>query len=54
MGKRCEAFVHKRDPYRRTGRSKGGFEMHYTRAQCSRRAVAQGLCRQHLRGKGSV
>lgn len=45
---RCTAVVYKRDTYRRTGRTKFGFEMHYIKAQCSRRATCgAGLCRQH-------
>jgi hypothetical protein len=43
----CEAVVYKRDTYRYTGRTKSRFQMHYTRAQCSRAAVTNGLCRQH-------
>lgn len=46
---RCAAAVWKRDTYRYTGRSKGGFEMHYNRKQCSRRAVTNGLCSQHAK-----
>lgn len=39
MTERCTAQIWKRDTYRRTGRGKGGFEMHYSRQQCSRRAL---------------
>lgn len=49
--KRCTALVYKRDRYRRTGRSKGGFEMHYTEKQCERQAkyFDGNLCWQHLK-----
>ena len=50
---RCEALVYRRDTYRRTGRGPSGFEMHYRAGRCLRRAVENGLCRQHL-GYGSV
>ena len=33
----CQATVYRRDTYRRTGRGKTGFEMHYTEGQCSRK-----------------
>ena len=46
----CKAVVWKRDTYRRTGRSRSGFEMHYTRCQCSRHAnVLTGYCGQHFK-----
>lgn len=32
---RCLAVVYKRDTYRYTGRGRNGFEMHYTKCQCS-------------------
>lgn len=44
---RCAAVVWRRDTYRRTGRTKSGFEMHYDRGQCERAAVEGGLCKQH-------
>ena len=31
--------MYKRDTYRRTGRGRSGFEMHYDKEQCSRAAV---------------
>lgn len=43
----CDAIIYKRDCYRRTGRGKSGFAMHYNRCQCSRRAVVGTLCKQH-------
>ena len=46
---RCEAVIYKRDTYRRTGRTKSGFELHYTRQRCSRQAKGDGLCAQHLK-----
>lgn len=51
-GERCNATVWKRDTYRRTGRGKTGFEMHYNREQCSRRATKDGRCWQHPRDLG--
>jgi hypothetical protein len=46
--RRCVAVVLKRDTLRYTGRSKSGFEMHYTKTQCARAATcANTLCRQH-------
>jgi len=44
----CKAVVYRRDTYRRTGRGRNGFEMHYERGRCTR-AAADGmpLCRQH-------
>lgn len=51
MPGRCDAVVYKRDAFRYTGRSKNGFEMHYTKDQCSRRATCpDGFCKQHARG----
>ena len=45
---RCAAQVRKRDAYRYTGRTKGGFEMHYTRQQCSRNPLNDSeWCWQH-------
>ena len=46
---RCQAQVWKRDTYRRTGRTKSGFEMHYNRCQCVRKAKTDGLCAQHAK-----
>ena len=45
---RCPALIYKRDTYRRTGRGKNGFEMHYRKEQCSR-TVVEGAkyCWQH-------
>lgn len=43
----CEAIVHRKDTYRRTGRGRTGFEMHYTEGRCKRTAREGGLCRQH-------
>ena len=43
----CKATVYHRDTYRRTGRGKTGFELHYHRRQCKRKALANGYCRQH-------
>lgn len=43
---RCIALVWKRDTYRYTG-GKLRFEMHHTKAQCSRAACDGRLCRQH-------
>lgn len=44
---RCQAVIYVRDTYRRTGRGRSGFEMHYNRQQCSRAAREGGLCYQH-------
>lgn len=45
---RCVAVVWKRDTYRYTGRNKSGFEMYYSKKQCSRAATCPDrLCRQH-------
>lgn len=43
----CKAAFYVRDTYRYTGRTKGGFEMHYRQERCSRRAKHGGLCTQH-------
>lgn len=48
----CQATIYKRDTYRRTGRGKYGFEMHYTEQQCSRKPKYDGYCWQH-RHKGA-
>lgn len=47
--KRCQIAVYKRDTYRRTGRGRFGFSMHYNKEQCARAAVENGVCRQHLK-----
>lgn len=51
MTDRCQAEVMKRDTYRvdrsTAGKRRGGFSMHYTRDQCARAAVKDGLCAQH-------
>lgn len=44
---RCEAIVYEREQLRYTGRGKNGFERHYIKRQCLRRAIAGGFCRQH-------
>lgn len=44
---RCAATVYVRDTYRRTGRGKTGFEMHYTKRQCKRKAGVGQFCHQH-------
>lgn len=44
VGERCKATVHIRDTYRR---ARGGFRMHYTARQCSRKAAVGDLCKQH-------
>lgn len=49
---RCSARIWVKDTYRRTGRTKSGFEMHYTAKQCSRRAKSDGRCWQHPRDLG--
>lgn len=49
---RCEAIVYHRDCYRYTGRGPSGFEMHYKKDRCKRRAVNDGFCKQHQVGAG--
>lgn len=44
---RCAAMVYVRDTYRRTGRGKTGFEMHYTKRQCKRMSRDGQFCHQH-------
>jgi len=45
---RCRAHVYKPELLRRTGRTKGGFERHYTRHQCRRTSIAgRRTCWQH-------
>lgn len=47
----CNATIWVRDTYRRTGRGRSGFELHHTKQQCSRRALAgSDYCRQHRDG----
>jgi len=43
----CKGMVYVRDTYRRTGRGRSGFELHYNYQQCSRKASANGYCWQH-------
>lgn len=45
----CTEAVYRRDTLRRTGRGPSGFEMHYTRGRCSRRATIGQHCWQHDR-----
>lgn len=48
LRRRCQIAVFKRDTYRRTGRTKSGFEMHYSKEQCSRAALeSRDCCKQH-------
>lgn len=44
---RCAETIYVRDTYRRTGRTASGFEMHYNRERCSRRATHGAFCWQH-------
>lgn len=44
---RCQATVWRKDCYRRTGRGKAGFEMHYDQGQCERPAKYDNRCWQH-------
>lgn len=47
---RCDATILKRDCLRiRRGY---GFKMHYSKQQCSREAVVDGLCTQHSKMAG--
>ena len=47
----CMETVYVKDVYRRTGRGPGGFEMHYTRQQCSRKSQTdREFCWQHPYG----
>ena len=45
---RCTEHVYVRDTYRRTGRGKTGFEMHYSKERCRRAATRDGRCWQHV------
>lgn len=47
---RCAAAVFIKDTYRRTGRGRHGFEMHYDRERCLRRATHGEWCWQHKHG----
>ena len=47
---KCNAVIYKRDTYRYTGRGRNGFEMHYTRLRCSRKASHGEWCWQHKNG----
>ena len=44
---RCNATIWKRDCLRRTGRGPTGFEMHYNKCRCGRKATSGDLCGQH-------
>lgn len=52
MTPRCQALIYKRDTYRRTGRGRSGFEMHYTKEQCSHAAIENGRCGKHPACRG--
>jgi hypothetical protein len=43
----CRAVVWRHDVPRYTGRGPGGFEMHYNKTQCKRKATHNGYCWQH-------
>ncbi len=43
----CAATVWKHDTYRRTGRGKDGFEMHFYRCRCRHKATDGKWCWQH-------
>lgn len=43
----CAAIVWKSDVPRYTGRGPGGFEMHYSKCQCKRKATHGKYCWQH-------
>lgn len=47
LRRQCQATVYRRDCLRRTGRGRYGFEMHFTRCQCRRKARSSGYCWQH-------
>lgn len=49
---RCKVEIYMKDTYRYTGRGSGGFEMYYSRQQCSRAAVADNRCKQHSIERG--
>lgn len=48
---RCRCAIYRRDVPRYTGRGRGGYEMHYTKRQCSRKATNEAgtLCTQHAK-----
>jgi len=52
----CKEMVYVKDIYRRTGRGPSGFEMHYNRRQCKRKAKFNvkdntvNYCWQHQKG----
>lgn len=46
---RCQGQVRHRDTYRRTGRGRTGFTMHYIVEQCPKRAVVGDFCRAHVK-----
>ncbi len=48
--KRCQALIFKRDTYRRTGGGRTGFEMHYSKEQCSHAAKFGVWCGKHKDG----
>lgn len=54
MKTQCDAIVWRRDTYRYTGGTPSGFAMHYAKGQCERRAVEDGLCRQHAKKSAYV
>lgn len=43
----CQARIYKPETYRRSGRAKDGFAMHYVRAQCIRMTKQGDYCWQH-------
>lgn len=47
---RCQAVIYKRDTYRYSGRGRGGFEMHYSKEQCSHAATFGEWCGKHKDG----
>lgn len=48
---KCRKQIFVPDVYRRTGRGKTGFEMHYNRKQCSRKATSGNYCWQHSKAR---
>ena len=49
MAEQCREVVYRRDTYRRTGRGPTGFELHYRREQCTRKATYEIHCWQHAK-----
>lgn len=49
---RCQAAIYVRDTYRVSRRPGPQFRMHYEKKQCSRAALAGGLCAQHAQMAG--